>query len=608
MDETGEIYITMFGTLGVRSGARFSGPSDLGGVKPRQILEILLLHHGSPVRKTVLAEHLWNNRSPQNVLATLESYVSVLRRNLTRLSVAAGNLVVTGKGAYAIDRHAATLDVDLFDRLRREASDDTVHRIDLRARAMELATADLLLDAEDSTWVLAERELYRERVTRCGVLLARDLLSVGDANGAIVAAEQSIQFSPFAEEAYRLAMIANYSLGLAGVAQNVHQRCRTVVEVGLGRDLTSATEDLAGAIDAGVPAGDLVSEITADSAGTIALRRRSIERRIPASRLPFVGRARELSYVTSAIERSIDGAGSLIVVRGAPGYGRTAFLDAIARHEMVRHETVTVGRHRYVESGRHLPGVPLAESVLDALGGGAAAGAAEDYGAVQWLGLDASFLSPLITLVERHVPLVLLLDDLQSADASVVMCIELLVEHMRRIPLTIVATVSRPAMPNDVDVEALCGLAGCETIELGALDQQSLNELGPELVSWTGGVPWLLADAWRWNRAGFSGPSPTMRRRVLSMLRGLDEYDRTLLLQATTFPTPFSADVLAPAIDSNERFVQQRCQRLVEYGYFVRRGDDFCFRAPVVDQIIVEAVRSQHGAVVASPIGAGASA
>lgn len=598
MDDNEEIFITTFGMLRVRSGRRFSGPSDLGGVKPREILEILLLHHGSVVSKNVLAEHLWNDRSPRNVLATLESYVSVLRKNLTQLSAAAGNLVVTGNGTYSIDLSGATLDLDVFDRLRREASDDTVHRIDLRARAMEVATADLLLDAENSTWVLADRELYRDRVTRCGVLLARDLLSVGDADGAIAAAEQSIQFSPFAEEAYRLAMVANYCLGLDRVAQNVHQRCRRVVEAGLGRDLTSATENLAGAIDAGVPAGDLVSEIAADSVGAITLLRPSIERRIPASRLPFIGRSHELRHVTSAIERSIDGAGSLIVVRGAPGYGRTALLDEIARLEVVRNATVTVGRHRYVENGRHLPGVPLAESILDALGGGAAAGAAEDYGAIPWLGLDASFLSPLITLIERQGPLTLLLDDLQSADASVVKCLDMLVDHMHRVPLTIVATVSNPSRSTDTDLEALWGLAECETIELGALDRDSLDDVGPDLVNWTGGVPWLLADAWRWNRAGFSGPSPTMRRHVLNSLRGFDEFDRTLLLQATTLPTAFSAAELATAIDGDERVVQQRCEFLVEYGYFAITDEDFRFRAPVITQIIVEAVEAQHRSVV----------
>ncbi|MGA9277715.1 AAA family ATPase [Ilumatobacter sp.] len=600
MDENGELLITMFGTLSVRSGSRFSGPADLGGVKPREILEILLLHNGSAVSKNVLAEHLWTDRSPQKVFATLESYVSVLRKRLTRLSPAAASLIVTGNGAYSIDRHAVTVDIDVFDRLRRQASDDTVHRIDLRARAMELATADLLLDAEDATWALGARELYRERVTRCGVQLARDLLSVGDADGAIAAAEQSIRFSPYAEEAYRLAMVANYSLGLDGVAQNVHQRCRTVVENGLGRDLTSATEDLAGSIDAGVAPRDLVSEIISDSAGTITLLRRSIERRIPASRLPFVGRSRELGDVMSSIERSLDGAGSLVVVRGAPGFGRTALLDAIARHQVLVDGTFAVGRHRYVEGGRNRPGVPLAEATLDAFRGGAIAGAAEDYGALQWLGLDSSFLAPLIALVERHGPLVLLLDDLQFADDSVMRCIELLVQQIHRIPLTIVATVSFPAMPNDTDLTALPGLPACTTIELGALDQETLDDLVDDLVSWTGGVPWLLADAWRWQRAGFTGPSPTMRHRVLSTVRGLDEFDRTLLLEATVRPTAYATAELAAAIGGDECSVRQRCEHLVERGLFIRTNDDYRFRAPLVNQIIVEAVGSQHDSVIAS--------
>ncbi len=56
--------------------------SDFGGVKPRQLLEMLALHQGEPCSKDVLAEVLWEGRPPLSYAATLESHVSVVRRRL----------------------------------------------------------------------------------------------------------------------------------------------------------------------------------------------------------------------------------------------------------------------------------------------------------------------------------------------------------------------------------------------------------------------------------------------------------------------------------------------------------------------------------------------
>ena len=316
--EDERVFITMFGTL--RVGDR--GPADLGGVKPREILEILLLHHGRTVTKQALADQIWPDRAPKNVLATLESYVSVLRKNLCDVSPAAGKMVVTGTGAYFIDNRVVRVDLDVFDDLQRQAANDPRHRIELRTQAMELAVADVLLDAGDSHWILSKRELYRERVTRCGVLLSRDLLAVGDATGSISAAEQAIHHNPFAEEAYRLAMVANYALGLAGVARNVHEMCRSVIENRLDRDLTSATDDLAGAIDAGVPVAELLLEIVGEVPRPITAQRRPVER-VRQRRRPFFRRSREIGQALGAIGQLPDSHSTLVIMRGGAGSQQT---------------------------------------------------------------------------------------------------------------------------------------------------------------------------------------------------------------------------------------------------------------------------------------------
>ena len=82
------ISIRLFGQLSFEDGEQVLGPRDFGGVKPKQLLELLLCGHGAPVSKDRLADGLWGERLPQNVEATLETYVSVLRRSLgTRAAV-----------------------------------------------------------------------------------------------------------------------------------------------------------------------------------------------------------------------------------------------------------------------------------------------------------------------------------------------------------------------------------------------------------------------------------------------------------------------------------------------------------------------------------------
>jgi SARP family transcriptional regulator, regulator of embCAB operon len=54
------LVIRMFGPLGLEreDGTRL-GPRDLGGIKPKQILEILLCGRGRIVPKERIAELLW---------------------------------------------------------------------------------------------------------------------------------------------------------------------------------------------------------------------------------------------------------------------------------------------------------------------------------------------------------------------------------------------------------------------------------------------------------------------------------------------------------------------------------------------------------------------
>src|SRR5512147_2973052 len=87
--------IRLFGPLSIEEGARSLGPRDLGGVRPKQVMEILLGARGHRVPTDRLAELVWADDRPQNVAGSLQTFVSVLRRHLTSDRDRARELVVT---------------------------------------------------------------------------------------------------------------------------------------------------------------------------------------------------------------------------------------------------------------------------------------------------------------------------------------------------------------------------------------------------------------------------------------------------------------------------------------------------------------------------------
>lgn len=76
--------VSLLGSLVVTTGARCVRGRDLGGAKPRGLLELLLLARGKSVSKDALADALWGMSPPNNVAGTIEQYVSLLRRRLRR--------------------------------------------------------------------------------------------------------------------------------------------------------------------------------------------------------------------------------------------------------------------------------------------------------------------------------------------------------------------------------------------------------------------------------------------------------------------------------------------------------------------------------------------
>ena len=102
--------ISLFGPTTVACGDIRATATDLGGNKPRQLLEMLALDVGVPVSKELLAERLWDGHPPRAYIPTLESHVCGLRRRLGAMTGEPGALVTT-VGGYLLDEKLALVDV-----------------------------------------------------------------------------------------------------------------------------------------------------------------------------------------------------------------------------------------------------------------------------------------------------------------------------------------------------------------------------------------------------------------------------------------------------------------------------------------------------------------
>jgi DNA-binding SARP family transcriptional activator len=89
------ISIELFGEVRV---SRDGEPCSKLQLKQRQILAILALSPGQPVPRERLADQLWDGAPPASYLATLDSYMCVLRRALRLEAGRSSTLATTPAG------------------------------------------------------------------------------------------------------------------------------------------------------------------------------------------------------------------------------------------------------------------------------------------------------------------------------------------------------------------------------------------------------------------------------------------------------------------------------------------------------------------------------
>lgn len=226
--------VTMIGRLAVRRGGTVLRAHQLGGPKPRQILEILLLNIGRPVSKDRLIDLLWGDTRPNEAVTSIESYVSVLRRHLQPGSGRHGPLGTT-TGGYQIEASSVDLDLARFDALVLRAQHaNPSAAYPLLIDALSLTTGPLLADELRPAWAQDERRRHAAVVTAARVQASVTAAAIGRLPAAIHWANQALLDDPVNEAAWTALILALENSGQLAEGLRGFARYRSILDRELG--------------------------------------------------------------------------------------------------------------------------------------------------------------------------------------------------------------------------------------------------------------------------------------------------------------------------------------------------------------------------------------
>jgi DNA-binding SARP family transcriptional activator len=587
----------LFGPLELTVGGRRLGPRDLGGGKPRQLLAILLLERGHVVSKQRLAELLWNDTTPVNVAATLDTYASTLRHHLEPDRRGPGRYLLGGGGGLRVPAELVELDLDRFDRLLHDA-DQHARRGDRAAArsvlesALSLVRGSVLEEEPHAAWAVRVRERYLERELSARLAAGEHALASGDPAGAVTHAQAVLDADPLREAGHRVLMHAYYRLGRQDEALRSFDRCRQVLADELGVDPLPETVELHAAV---LRRDDL-------RLGDAAPARRPLQATTACpvgGELPFLGRAAELATLTAAADRALDGAGGLAIISGEPGIGKSRLVAELVSR--LRPHRVGVGK--CAEADRDLPYVPLAAALRD-LGAAELAGARERPALAEILPeLPPSGLPPeaarvralesAAEVLRAAAPVTLVLDDVQWADASTVAALAYL--HRRCIGHGTFLLIALRA-EELVDDSPVHELAATTRITLAPLAEPDLAPLATgaaatRLLARSGGNPLWLAEL---VRAGAdpdaTEPPARLAELIVARCRRAGPRAHRLLAATSVLGRPFSPELAAALVGAEPLRVVEQLEELSTLGLTRPVGQGFDFRHDLIARALAAEV------------------
>jgi DNA-binding SARP family transcriptional activator len=304
-----------FRILGPLEVAEDGGQLDLGGQKPRALLAILLLHANEVVSSDRLIDALWEEAPPETAHKALQVYVSGLRKILGK------ERLETKAPGYRLRVHEDELDLERFALLAEARPRE----------ALALWRGEPL--AEFSYQRFAQAEIARLEELRLACLERRieDDLEQGRHAALVSGLERLVSEHPLRERLRVQLILALYRSGRQAEALEAYQEARQTLTEELGIEPSQELRELQQRI------------LRQDAALEVARADKPIAD-AEASTGVFVGREAELAAVRSGLEAAFAGHGSLFLLVGEPGIGKSRLAEEVARDARGRGARVVVGR------------------------------------------------------------------------------------------------------------------------------------------------------------------------------------------------------------------------------------------------------------------------
>jgi DNA-binding SARP family transcriptional activator/tetratricopeptide (TPR) repeat protein len=499
------VQFRLLGPLEAQDGER---RVELGRPKQRVLLAVLLVHANHVVSLDRLIEELWGAEPPPQAAASLQTYVSNLRRALepSRPARAPSRMLVSQPPGYRLAVGAEDLDAARFAALATEGHRLLqAHRPAAAARVLREGLAlwrgPALAEVADEAFAQAERNRLEElRVAALEDRLAADL-DLGGHAASVAELEELAGRYRFRERLHGLLMLALYRSGRQGEALQAFAAARRALADELGIDPGRWLRQLETGILRQDPGLDWTpppaepgppSSQTGGPAGEAGRAlAASVTQSPQAAADELVGREDQLAALDGILAGARGGRGRVTLVAGEPGIGKTRLAGEAARRAAAAGMQVAWGRcHEgdgapalwpWAQVVRQLA-AELAPRQLAAMLGPSAAWLGQlmperagptpplpiaDLGAARFQ-LNQAVAGLLRRLADTR-PLLVVVDDLHWADVPSLSLLAFLTAELNDTRLVVVGTYR--------DVEALAGRPLADT--LGALAREPVVERIP---------------------------------------------------------------------------------------------------------------------------------
>ncbi|MFG1873657.1 BTAD domain-containing putative transcriptional regulator [Sphaerisporangium sp. NPDC049003] len=233
--------MVLFRVLGTFEVLGDSGPVELGGPRPRSVLARLLVARRQVVPVERIIDDLWRDQPPPSALASIQAYVSNLRRALEpgRSTRSPARLLVTVPPGYVL--RAEDVDAWRFEARARQGiellrSGDAQAASRVLDEAVRLGQGSAYPEFSSAEWAMTEISRLEELHAFAVEQRAASLITLGDAAQVVPDLQGYVGAHPLREEGWRLLALALYHVGRQGDALATLRQARRTLAEELGVD------------------------------------------------------------------------------------------------------------------------------------------------------------------------------------------------------------------------------------------------------------------------------------------------------------------------------------------------------------------------------------